>query len=55
MKTIEISDLYKLRRLSRDKRVEYVRENPEEVCDLIDFVATWILDGWMERYKRDTT
>jgi len=49
----DISDLFKLSRLSREEAIDYIKENPDDIFDLITFVANWIVNGWMRRYKRD--
>lgn len=50
---MDISDLFKFNRMSIEERFDYMKYNPDEVCDMIKFAEEWIRDGWMKRNGKE--
>ena len=50
---VKKSDIFEISRMSREKAVDYIRENPDDIFDIVCINAKGISDGWMARYKRN--
>ena len=49
---MDISDIFKLSRMSRWDAVEYIRLHPGYIYDLVVFTADWISAGSTKRIER---
>lgn len=50
-KQLQAGDLYKIADMPHDEATKYIRDNPEDIHDLMVLVVRNNMNGWMKRYE----